>query len=252
MASEVPTKKTKGSPEEGPSPASNDLDVLDDLLDQLSEVPAAPASEGTGSSEPTAEAPADPSVAPPPSESPGAAAEALPPAVDPRVEELSRAMDLARAEATSLRAALASQQNVETELRKELTEVRSALSLAQEKLGAAAGKFLPAVPVAFLSKDGKKIDRRAFYALGRGEALELFLSGLFADWTSGGLRLVPTFDRGTLTLTLERDPEGRFLRLLPSGVFLVRLSAEELERVGVLPSLVRVRKGAAPEGVPSS
>ncbi len=156
------------------------------------------------------------------------------------LSELTRAVELARAETGSLRAALGLQQSVETDLRRELQETRSALKEAKARLNEASSKFLPAAPVAFLSPDGRTIARRAFYALGRGEALDGYLSELLAGWEREGRKIVPSYDPRTgITLTVEGDPDRRFLRVLTSGILLVHLNEEEMKAVGELPPLVR-------------
>ena len=95
------------------------------------------------------------------------------------------------------------------------------------------------VPVAFTSSDGRTVAKEALFALGKGEALETFLTSLLEVWRATGRPLVPLGGHdGDLTLALEGDPEQRSLRVLRTGAYVVRLSEHELGQVGTLPALV--------------
>lgn len=258
--------------EEGASEVPSGTEMLDDLLRQLNEDqeeaggagPSAPPEASEVSAEPergSAEAgtlheeatgdgggtEARPQPIATPEELPASEQRT----VSDRLLELTRSLDLAIAENGSLREALAQQHSIETDLRRELTQEREARTAAQTRLTQASHRFVPAAPVAFLAADGRTIVRRAFYTLGRGEALEELLGGLFARWTASGASVVPSFDRGTVSLTASDDPQGRSVRLLSSGIVLVRLSAKELAELGELPPLVRSKhppSSAAPPG----
>ena len=260
MTSENPSapEARKG---EGTASPPEGSDPLDDLLRELSEVEGPSPDPGTGSAESL-----------PPESSPGGAGATLEPesretsttlsssptstsssrepgkpsapAASEALGELRRALEFAQAENQSLRAALSRQQEVEVGLRKEVQEAKVVLEDAKGRLAEGPSRFLPAAPVAFLSSDGKSVQRRAFYTLGRGEALEEFLNNLFAKWTKGGAKLVPTYDQNGLLLTLEWDREKRYVRVMNSGIYLVHLSSKELQELGEIPALVR--KGKAP------
>lgn len=257
MEAEANQGRRRG-PAEGTAPApslTSGAELLDDLLKELNEeglekpsstaAPEVPVERTSPTGEPPAPDPAASM-----SETPVHAAETSAP-VSADVVELHRALDLANAEVGTIKAALLRQQRIETELRRELGEVRTkeqALRLQAEREGS---RFLPAAPVAFLSSDGKMIVKKAFYALGRGEALESFLTALLAGWRASGGELEVHFDRDGFSLEVKNDPHGRSLRLLPSGVYLLRLSSFELAKLGDLPPLVRAqggRGGAGAEG----
>ena len=254
MGPQSPRSKQEGSRESSPEEVPSGAGLLDALLRELNEdglegsatraegdpMPeespeeASPEpQEGRPSASGLSAFPADRGVAPFEEDSAGEKP-------TDHLSELSRAVELARAESGSLRAALGLQQSVETDLRRELQEVRSALQETKARLNEASSKFLPAAPVAFLSQDGRTIARRAFYALGRGEALDGYLSELLGRWEKEGRKIVPSYDPRTgITLTLEGDPDRRFLRVLTSGILLVHLNEEEMKAVGELPPLVR-------------
>lgn len=151
-------------------------------------------------------------------------------------------LELARAEAEALKRGLARQQAIELELRRELADLRGQITQLQGRIEQLNGRFVPAAPVAFLAADGKSVARKAFYALGRGEALESYLSALLATWKGTGRPLQATCDPDGVTVELEGDPDRRSIRHLCSGVYLIQLSPSELEHLAELPPLVRVRR----------
>lgn len=233
MASVMPseTPRSKGAP---PSPEDirQGVELLDDLLKELDDDTAPP--------RPTKGSAAE-AVLPTPSEAEeGHDEEASGPGggrVDPA--ERDRSTELAKAEVVSLKNALDRQQSVEQELREELANLRSQLSGMQARLEAATARFLPAAPVAFLDTEGRSVARKAFYALGRGEGLDHYVSALLLSWRSLGKPLVPRWDPDGFSLTVEGDPEKRSLRVLSSGVYLIKLARDELAGIGDLPTLVR-------------
>ncbi|MDE2043740.1 MAG: hypothetical protein KGJ69_01240 [Thermoplasmata archaeon] len=106
-------------------------------------------------------------------------------------------------------------------------------------------KLLPSVPVLFLGSDGRSVAQQAFFAVGKGEALEAFLSTLLTQWKGSKLPLVATGGPEGLSVQLRGDPHRRSLRMLPSGALQLQLSPSELSELGKLPTLVS-RKRATP------
>lgn len=230
-----------------PLPASEatglgSIELLDDLLKELSDdahEAAMEAAAAGGEGEPAAGE--DPGLAAEvpssalPREGPGLS-EAGAPAAD---QEDSRELQIARAEADALRVALAQQQQLERELRQDLARAREKQEGLEQQLLQTRGRFLPAVPVAFVAPDGRSIARKAFYAVGREEALEQLLTRLTKAWEATGFPLTVRHGPEGTSLILEGDPSERWIRILPSGIHLVHLSPEELSGLGELPSLVR-------------
>jgi hypothetical protein len=223
-----------------PTETPQGIELLDDLLKELDD---GPPPEG-----PAAGAPSPASVAPGSIE--GAtdhASNALPRNEDAvedahHLDDARRSAELARAEANSLKGALDRQQGVEVELRREMGDLRGQISRLKLQLDEANARFLPAAPVAFLDAEGKAVARKAFYALGKGEALDAYLSDLLLAWKSAGGKLVASWDGDGFSLTLEGDPDRRGIRILSSGVYLVQLSEQERSALGNLPTLVRKRR----------
>ena len=107
--------------------------------------------------------------------------------------------------------------------------------------------MVPSVPVAFLAADGRSIAKQAFFAVGKGEALEAFLSTLLAQWRGSKLPLVPSVGPEGFSMQLKGDPFRRSLRILPSGAIQIQLSAPELKEVADLPPLVSRKRPSAPK-----
>ncbi len=112
---------------------------------------------------------------------------------------------------------------------------------------APTSRVVPSVPVAFLAADGRSIAKQAFFAVGKGEALEAFLSTLLAQWRGTKLPLVPSVGPEGFSMQLKGDPFRRSLRILPSGTIQIQLSAPELKEVADLPPLVSRKRPSAPK-----
>ncbi len=112
---------------------------------------------------------------------------------------------------------------------------------------APTSRVVPSVPVAFLAADGRSIAKQAFFAVGKGEALEAFLSTLLAQWRGSKLPLVPSVGPEGFSMQLKGDPFRRSLRILPSGAIQIQLSAPELKEVADLPPLVSRKRPSAPK-----
>lgn len=100
------------------------------------------------------------------------------------------------------------------------------------------GRPLSAAPVFFLDPQGKEVAHQAFFTLGKGGALEKFLTDVLLDWEGSGYPIEAKAGKEGFTLELQGDPEGRGLRLLPSGMYLLRLGEEEMRELKQLPPLV--------------
>lgn len=99
-------------------------------------------------------------------------------------------------------------------------------------------RTLTAAPVFFLGPDGQRVHAQAFFTLGKGGALESFLTDVLQQWETSGYPIQAKGGVDGFSLTLMEDPEGRGLRLLPSGMYLMRLGHRELEALDHLPPLV--------------
>ncbi len=99
-------------------------------------------------------------------------------------------------------------------------------------------RTLTAAPVFFLGPDGQRVHAQAFFTLGKGGALESFLTDVLQQWETSGYPIQAKGGVDGFSLTLLEDPEGRGLRLLPSGMYLMRLGHRELEALDQLPPLV--------------
>lgn len=100
---------------------------------------------------------------------------------------------------------------------------------------------MSAAPVFLLDEKGQRVADQAFFTLGKGGALERFLTEVIQGWERSGYPIQARGGAEGFSLTLEGDPEGRGLRLLPSGMYLLRLGAEEMARLRKLPPLVSSR-----------
>ncbi len=111
----------------------------------------------------------------------------------------------------------------------------------------AASRVVASVPVGFLGPDGRTITKESFFAVGKGEALEQLLGNVLDRWRTTQRPLVAgSLPGGGFSLSLQGDPERRGLRILPTGVFLLRLAPAELASLGELPPLVRRHDGPHP------
>jgi hypothetical protein len=97
---------------------------------------------------------------------------------------------------------------------------------------------MSAAPVFILDEKGQRVADQAFFTLGKGGALEHFLTEIIQSWERSGYPILTKGGAEGFSLTLEGDPEGRGLRLLPSGMYLLRLGAEEMAQLRKLPPLV--------------
>lgn len=232
VSAETPTSRRGKSAGTPASETPQGAELLDDLLKELDEeVP--PATEGSPTASPGAQedVPSRSPPQPPPPDDLGSG----------EVQEALRGAELARAEANSLKNALERQQGVELELRHELADLRAEMSRMRGQLEEANARFLPAAPVAFLDPGGKAVARKAFFALGKGESLDTYLTDLLRAWRESGLPLIPRWDLDGFSLVLEGDPDRRSIRVLASGIYLIQLDPKELEALGTLPTLVRRR-----------
>jgi hypothetical protein len=101
---------------------------------------------------------------------------------------------------------------------------------------------VPCVPVGFVGPDGRTPVKEAYYALGKGEALEELLDSLIHQWGSGHYPLIPLGSQsGAFVLGLQGDPDRRSIRILHTGAILIRMSSSELQALGKLPTLVSHR-----------
>lgn len=174
-----------------------------------------------------------------------------------QVETLTRESMNARSEVEEAQADLAKHQAELERLRAELATAYQDLETAK---GAAStpppppptpaasdgGKPVPAAPVAFLGPDGTTVVQQSLFALGKGEALESFLGVLLKQWKGLTFPLVSQVAPEGITISLKGDPEKRSLRILPSGIYLLKLSAAELKGLGTIPRLVSKRPAATP------
>ena len=111
----------------------------------------------------------------------------------------------------------------------------------------AASRVVASVPVGFLGPDGRTITKESFFAVGKGEALEQLLGNVLDRWRTTQRPMVAgSLPGGGFSLSLQGDPERRGLRILPTGVFLLRLAPAELASLGELPPLVRRHDGPHP------
>ncbi len=111
----------------------------------------------------------------------------------------------------------------------------------------AASRVVASVPVGFLGPDGRTITKESFFAVGKGEALEELLGNVLDRWRTTQRPMVAgSLPGGGFSLSLQGDPERRGLRILPTGVFLLRLAPAELASLGELPPLVRRHDGPHP------
>jgi hypothetical protein len=109
-------------------------------------------------------------------------------------------------------------------------------------------RALSAAPVFFLGADGETVATQAFFTLGKGGGLEGFLKDTLDQWRRSGFRLESEVGTEGITLTLRGDPEGRHLKVLPSGMYVLKLSISELSRLGSLPALVSSKEWARSGG----
>ncbi len=109
-------------------------------------------------------------------------------------------------------------------------------------LASSAPRTLSAAPVFFLGADGETVATQAFFTLGKGGGLEGFLRDMLDHWRRSGFPLESDVGSEGITLRLRGDPEGRHLKVLPSGMYVLKLSISELHRLGSLPALVSSRE----------
>lgn len=108
------------------------------------------------------------------------------------------------------------------------------------------GKPIPAAPVAFLGTDGATIAQQSLFALGKGEALESFLSVLLRQWKAMPFPMTSVAASDGVVISLRGDPEKRSIRILPSGIYLIKLAPAELKSLGTIPKLVSKKSSAPP------
>lgn len=99
-------------------------------------------------------------------------------------------------------------------------------------------RALSAAPVFFLAPGGKGIHAQAFFTLGKGGALEAFLTKVLQDWEVSGYTTEAKGGVDGFSFRLLNDPEERSLRLLPSGMYLMQLGQKELQALEKLPPLI--------------
>ncbi len=109
-------------------------------------------------------------------------------------------------------------------------------------------RTLSAAPVFFLGADGETVATQAFFTLGRGGGLEGFLKDTLDQWKRSGFHLESEVGTEGITLSLRGDPEGRHLKVLPSGMYVLKLSVSELSHLGSLPALVSSKEWARSGG----
>lgn len=109
-------------------------------------------------------------------------------------------------------------------------------------------RALSAAPVFFLGADGETVATQAFFTLGKGGGLEGFLKDTLDQWKRSGFHLESEVGTEGITLSLRGDPEGRHLKVLPSGMYVLKLSVSELNRLGSLPALVSSKEWAKSGG----
>lgn len=175
-------------------------------------------------------------------------------ALDLDVSRLTRELEEAKAKASRLDAELQKSLEEAESLRAKLASVPPpsapvAAPVSPASPAAAPGKerVVPSVPVIFLSADGKSIAKQAFFAVGKGEALEALISALLGQWTAMKLPVVSTATPEGMSLRIQGDPHRRSIRVLPTGAYQIQLSPPELDQVRNLPALVtRKPAGAVP------
>ncbi len=103
---------------------------------------------------------------------------------------------------------------------------------------AGGAKTISAAPVFFMDPEGRSVQAQAFFTLGKGGALESFLTRVLNDWEGSGYPIETKGGVEGFSLVLLNDPEGRSLRLLPSGMYLMQLGRREIAELQRLPPLV--------------
>lgn len=98
--------------------------------------------------------------------------------------------------------------------------------------GSAADRSMLA-PVEVFGPDRLLIGSAAF-ALGEGEALELFLSTLYNQWRGLGKSFETRVAPDGIHVGLADDPENRKVSILTSGSYIVHVGASEADRVRAL------------------
>lgn len=233
--SPAPETPEPGTEEPTPNVRAARPDGLADLEREISEL--LDAGPSSAAPIPTSSTPASPTAPPfsPPSSG------------RPRRGERRAAQEAElRAEVLRLRTALENLREEIVQHRSHLQGVHGTLERVSTALNGARTTDAPearsaplsAAPVFFLDEKGQGVASQAFFTLGKGGALERFLTEVIQGWETSGY---PIHTKGGIegfSLTLQGDPEGRGLRLLPSGMYLVRLGHEEMGRLDQLPPLV--------------
>ncbi|MDE1835274.1 MAG: hypothetical protein KGJ23_01520 [Euryarchaeota archaeon] len=167
-----------------------------------------------------------------------------------RIAEVSSQLRSERDQRADIEHRLAESSARVAALEKEVAALRSAPPPGPEKtvraLPPSAGP-VPCVPVGFLGPRSPSVVKEAYFALGKGEALERLLETTLRRWGSLPYPMVPTGGPNEpFSIVLRGDPQGRSIRVLHSGAFLLRLGEQELSEVGELPTLVRRRSTGSP------
>lgn len=214
------------------------LEALEQEIIDLLNVPSSPFDAGPRPAMPTG--PATAGRAPPTPEQVEASLRS-------DILKLSEALESIRRDIAEHRSAVAGVHGQLVQVHSVLRDLRSAGDrpapsppgrAAQPPEPAPRSRPLSAAPIFFLGPHGEKVEAQAFFTLGKGGALESFLTRVLRQWEDSGYALETKGGAEGFSVKLVGDPEGRSLQLLPSGMYLMHLGEQEIASLRQLPPLV--------------